>query len=117
MTQKVSRKSEMVAWEKLQNLVHFIWNDPFEKLILEHLMDFFNKHDIIYKHQFGFQMGESLLNMQFLTSYITNHISVGNKKKACSIKAFDTMNHDILLSKLEYMVWSTRSFWELSGKK
>ena len=31
----------------------------FEKLMYDHLMDFFNKHEIIYKHQCGFQKGKS----------------------------------------------------------
>ena len=31
----------------------------YKKLIHEHLIDFFNKHEIIYKHKFGFQRGKS----------------------------------------------------------
>ena len=49
---------------------------------------------------------ESLLNMQFLTCHITVSV-LETKDKACSIfldfpKVFDTMNHNILLSKSEY---------------
>ena len=34
-------------------------SEIYEKLIRECLMDFLNKHEIIYKHQFGFQWGKS----------------------------------------------------------
>ena len=69
-------------------------------------MDFHNEHEIIYKCQFGFQRGKSTEHAVLELLY--NIVSVlETKDKACSIfldfaKAFDTMNHDILLSKLEY---------------
>ena len=64
------------------------------------------KFDKLYKHQFGFQKGKStehaILDLQ--TKIIK---SLEKHEKACSIfldfaKAFDIVNDDILLSKLEY---------------
>ena len=78
----------------------------FEKLIHERLVDFFNKHEIIYKHQFGFQRRKSTEHA--VLDLLYNIVSaLETKNKACSIfldfaKAFDTVNHDILLSKLDY---------------
>ena len=54
-------------------------------------MDCFNKYEIIYKHQFGFQKGES-----------TEHAVLDlllTKDKTCSIflhfaKVFNTVNHE-----------------------
>ena len=78
----------------------------FEKPIHERLMDFFNKHDIIYKHQFGFQRGKSTEHA-FLDLLYNIVSALETKDKVCSIfldfaKAFNTVNHDMLLSKLEY---------------
>ena len=78
----------------------------FEKLMYEHLMDFFNKHEIIYKHQFGFQKGKSTEHA--VLDLLFNIVSaLETKDKACSVfldfaKAFDTVNHNILFSKLGY---------------
>ena len=69
-------------------------------------MDFFNKHEITYKHQFGFQRGKSTEHAVFDLFYdIVSALET--KDKACSIfldfaKAFYTVNHDILLSKSGY---------------
>ena len=77
-----------------------------EKLTHKRLFQYLNKSDILYKHQFGFQKGKptehAILDLH--TKIIK---SVEKHEKACSIfldfaKAFDTINHDILLSKLEY---------------
>ena len=78
----------------------------FKKLIHEHLMGLFNKHEIIYKHQFGFQRGKSTEHA--VRNLLYNIVSaLETKDKTCSIfldfaKAFDTVSHDILLLKLEY---------------
>ena len=78
----------------------------FEKLIHEHLTGHFNKHEIIYKHQFGFQREKSTEHA--VCNLLCNIVSaLETKDKACSIfldfaKAFDTVSHDILLLKLEY---------------
>ena len=68
-------------------------------------MSFISKHNILY-HQYGFQLGKSteLAINHLLTNIIE---SFENKKKTICIfldfaKAFDTVNHKILLRKLEY---------------
>ena len=77
-----------------------------ENLINKRQMDFFNKHEITYKHQFGFQRGKSTEHAVLDLFY--NIVSaLETKDKACSIfldfaKAFYTVNHDILLSQLGY---------------
>ena len=77
-----------------------------EKLTHKRLFQYLNKFDILYKHQFGFQKGKSTEHaiLDLHTKIIK---SIEKHEKACSIfldfaKAFDTVNHDILLSKLEY---------------
>ena len=45
----------------------------------ERLMDFFNKHEIIYKHQFGFQRGNSTKHAFLELLYFG--ISAGNKRQ------------------------------------
>ena len=77
-----------------------------EKLTHKRLFQYLNKFDILNKHQFGFQKGKptehAILDLH--TKIIK---SVEKHEKACSIfldfvKAFDTVNYDIILSKLEY---------------
>ena len=76
-----------------------------EKLTLKRLTSFMEKNKIIYEHQFGFQKNTSttLAVVDFYTK-IVNTLDKGNY--ACSVffyfaKAFDTVNHKILISKLE----------------
>ena len=70
------------------------------------LVDFLEKNNIIYEHQYGFQKNKST-SSAILDLYSQLIESIENKKFACSIfldfaKAFDTVNHEILLKKLEY---------------
>ena len=70
------------------------------------LVKFLNSNNIIYVHQFGFQRNKSTsLVVMDVHSKIVEAIE--NKKIACGVfldfaKAFDTVNHDILLRKLEH---------------
>ena len=64
----------------------------------EHLMDCFNKYEIIYKHQFGFQKGESTEHavLELLYNIVP---ALETKDKTCSIflhfaKVFNTLNHE-----------------------
>ena len=78
----------------------------FEKLIHSRLYSFFNSQNIISENQFGFRKGHS-------TSFALNHSvdkiekALDHKKHVLGIfidlsKAFDTIDHKILLMKLEH---------------
>ena len=79
-------------------------NKFFEKLVYKRLYTFLNKYNCIYELQFGFRAKHStnhaLIN---LTEMIRESLDAG--KFACGIfidlqKAFDTVDHEILLYKL-----------------
>ena len=69
------------------------------------LMDFINKHDVIFKHQHGFQKGKSTEHA-ILDLYFNITANEKQEKSACIFldfaKVFDTVNHEILLYKLDY---------------
>ena len=72
----------------------------------ERLYNFLVKYEILYSLQFGFRAYHSINHaLVSLTEAIKN--SLDNRKFGCGIfldlqKAFDTVNHDILLMKLEH---------------
>ena len=81
-------------------------NKIFEKLMFERLYDFLIKHNCIYDLQFGFREKHStthaLLN---LTENIRNALDKNEFSVGVFIdlqKAFDTVDHKILLEKLFY---------------
>ena len=76
----------------------------FEKIILNRVMNYFLDNDILSVFQYGFMKGKSTNNAIFdLVKYIYSGL---NRKKligaACLdvAKAFDCINHDILLKKM-----------------
>ena len=78
----------------------------FEKLIYKQLIKFIEKHKILYKHQFGFRQEYS--TTLALIDIVDNIKSIlDNNEYALGIfldirKAFDSINHVILLQKLEH---------------
>ena len=70
------------------------------------LHSFLSKHDCIYTNQFGFRKNHSTIHALIsLTEHIRD--SLDQNKIACGIfidlqKAFDTVDHNILLDKLAY---------------
>ena len=76
-----------------------------EKLMLTRLTEYLEKSKIIYEHQFGFQKNRSTtLAVLDLNTRITKALDRGNYAASVFLdfaKAFDTVNHQILLSKLE----------------
>ena len=76
-----------------------------EQLIYKRLSNFLDKNKIIYDHQFGFQKKKST-STAVLDIYSKLIDSIEQKKNLMLVfldfaKAFDTVNHDILLNKLE----------------
>ena len=80
-------------------------NKIFETIVFERVYGFIEKYDVIYKHQYGFRKKHST-NHALIS--ITEQIrkALDDNKFAFGVfvdfqKAFDTVNHDILLSKLD----------------
>ena len=77
----------------------------FEKLLLKRMMSFCTKHKVLTSAQFGFRPKMSCVHaIVKVTEYIREQIDKKMTGQACFIdlkKAFDTLNHEILLKKLE----------------
>ena len=80
-------------------------NKIFEKIIYSRLTSFIEKHQILYKYQYGFRKNHST---EHALIELVDQIRLNMDKKlmTCGIfidlsKAFDTVNHEILLAKLE----------------
>ena len=83
-----------------------IFDKIIEKAMHKRLYSFLEQHNILYKNQFGFRKNNSTTYALIdLTEQIKNSL---DSKKHCSgvfidiRKAFDTVNHSILLSKLKH---------------
>ena len=83
-----------------------VFSKIIEKLMYGHLYKFLEKQEMLYSLQFGFRASHSINHaLVSLTEAIKN--SLDNRKFGCGIfidlqKAFDTVNYEILLSKLEH---------------
>ena len=75
-----------------------------ERLVYNQLYSFIDKHQILYKYQFGFRKGYS--TEQVILEIIDNlKLTTDKGQISCGLildlsKTFDTVNHKILLSKL-----------------
>ena len=81
-------------------------NKIIEKLMHERLYNFLTKHNCIYKLQFGFRKKHSTNHaLMKLTENIRHALDNGNYSCGVFIdlqKAFDTVDHNILLAKLDH---------------
>ena len=83
-----------------------IYNRLFEKILYRRLIKFIDKNDILYDLQYGFRNKHSTQHA-ILDIVNTIHFNMDNRKYSCGIfidlkKAFDTVNHEILLTKHEH---------------
>ena len=83
-----------------------VFDKIIEKIMHKRLYEFLEYHDILFENQFGFRKKNSTI---YALIEITERIkeSIDNGKFGCGIfidlkKAFDTVNHKILLTKLEH---------------
>ena len=82
----------------------------FEKLVYKRLLSYCNDNTVLSPYQYGFRSGRSTQEAVFdLTKFI--YTSLNNKKIISAIcldvcKAFDCINHDILLLKMQKMGFS-----------
>ena len=83
-----------------------IFNRILEKIIFKRLITIINKHTILYNKQFGCRSKHSTLQaILSITDKAQRAIDDGNYSCAISLdlcKVFDTVNHHILIQKLEY---------------
>ncbi len=83
-----------------------IFDKIIEKLMHKRLYDFLELHNVLFMNQFGFRQKHSTAHSLIdITEQIKESIDKG--KFGCGIfidlkKAFDTVNHQILLTKLEH---------------
>jgi hypothetical protein len=77
-----------------------------EKIMYKRLISFINKHKILNKHQFGFRNGHSTtLSLIEVMDEIYKNLDDGNIGIGIFLdlqKAFDTIQHSILLDKLQH---------------
>ena len=83
-----------------------VFNKLLEKLMYNRILKFIEKHELLYPKQFGFQSNHST---EHALLCIVDKIqqSIENREFSCGIfldfsKAFDTVDHKILIRKLEY---------------
>ncbi len=82
-----------------------IFDKILEKIVNKRLLGFLNKHDILYTHQYGFRSNHSTTfavidAIDAIYGYLDRNEYVIGTFFDLS-KAFDTVNHDILLHKLQ----------------
>ena len=97
-------RSKVDNYRPISVLTHI--NKIFEKLLHARLNDFITKHDILENNQYGFRKGHS--TSHGITHLHETIIESIEKKKICVAlfidlkSAFDAINHEILIQKLDH---------------
>ena len=86
------------------SMIHVL-SKIFEKLMINRMWNFIDQHNIISHHQFGFRKGRGTADavMEFVDECVS---AMDDKRHVVAVmldlkKAFDTVNHRVLLRKLE----------------
>ena len=93
-----------------------LFSKIFERIMYNRLMSFIKRHNILYKYQFGFREGHSTsMALTILIDHILSAIDKGEIVVGVFLdlkKAFDTVDHNILLSKIyKYGIRGTAHKW------
>ena len=84
-----------------------LFSNILERLMYIRLISFINKHNLLFNCHFGFREGHSTnLALIYLVNKISNSLDTGEYVLGLFLdftKAFDTVNHDILLQKLQHL--------------
>lgn len=104
----VHKKSSKQACDNYRPIsILSTFSKVFEKIVVNRLLLFFDKYNVLFSNQFGFQKNKSTLNAMFC---FINKIVEALDKKQCALglfvdlsKAFDLVDHSLLLNKLHTM--------------
>ena len=101
---KSGEKNKVTNYRPISILPYF--SKFFEKVMCNRLYNYFNKFSLFNNGQFGFRKGHSTyMALMLLYSKITEAIDKGEYVVGVFLdlaKAFDTVNHSILIHKLEH---------------
>ena len=111
---KTSRVCPVFKQNDRQNMNNYrpisclpVFSKIFEKVAYDQLSAYLISHNIIHPHQFGFQQGKNTTHaLLHILNYITEAFNENKFVVAIFLdlkKAFDMVNHDILLHKLRIL--------------